>query len=273
MRLCNHCRAPLPRDKYLCITGQDALLRILSRVRDVLNTAGATLTKQAVTPVNRGGMKGSSNPDAPLGVDMQEQAWRYRESIGYWTRHVARACGGPAPVDVLNRAHWLSERIPSSPKRPGIIGYEWAPDMLHCLADAERRIVAAADRPAARIMLGRCDKADPADPAETGGRKHCQGMVIGQEGETLATCNRCASRYSVHARREAALAGAWQILAPLPRVVKALNAAGHPLKYDTAKKWVARGKLAPQCDLRTRREGVSIAAVHALLTRKPTVSG
>lgn len=270
MRLCNHCQTPLPRDSYLCITGQDHLLRILDRVRDVLNTAGATLTKQAVTPVNRGGKKGSSNPDAPLGLDMQEHAWRYREAIGYWATRVAQASGGPAPVDVLNRAHWLSERIASSPKCTGIIGYQWAPDMLHGLAKAERRVVNAADRPAARILLGRCDKTVP---AATDGPRHCQGMVTGLEGEALATCNRCASRYSVRQRRETALAGAWQVLAPLPRVVKALNAAGHPLKYDTAKKWVTRGKLAPQCDLRTRREGVSIAAVHALLTKRPASSG
>ncbi len=269
MKLCTHCQAPLPDGLYLCATGLERLYRILRRAHDVFETAGATLTRQSVAPMNREGGKGSSAPGAPLDLGMQQCARQYRETIGFWAKRVAGVQGECAPLDVINRAHWLSRRILPAPGRAGVSKYQWAGDMLDALTKAEARVMTAADGPETRILLGQCGKTSS---TETGGTRVCNGRVTAGEGEVLATCDKCRSHHRVQERRDFALAGARHVIAPLPRVVKALNAAGHPLKYDTAKKWMTRGKLAPQCDLRTRTEGVSVADVHALLPKKTTVS-
>lgn len=261
MTECTHCEAELPEGLTLCNTGADDLRRILSRVRDTLNTAGGTLTNTAVAPAPIGGGGSSAEaPGLPYSVDMSGHVAAYQETIRYWAKMIGEAQGKPAPVDTITAAMFLRAHL-------GLIrGNEHANTILQELRAAERSVINAADRQAPKLLLGECGT------LQWAGHKiePCAGQIIGREGDDQARCDTCRSTHSARERIEAKISRAWHVVAPLPQVIRALKAYGIHIRYDTAKKWVTRGKLAPVCDLRTRTEGVSPAAVLAIMPKSPT---
>lgn len=260
MTECTHCHADLPDGLTLCNTGADDLRRILSRVRDVLNTAGGTLTNTAVAPAPIGGGGSSAEaPGLPYSEDMSGRVATYQETIRYWAKligegHAQTLEPGKSvtvPHDTVRAAAFIRERI-------GLVrGNEHANTILQELRAAERSVINAADRQAPKLLLGECgtlqwvdDKIEP-----------CAGQIIGREGDDQARCDTCRSTHSARERIEAKISRAWHVVAPLRQVVHALKAYGIHIKYDTAKSWARRGKIGPVCDIHTGTEGYTPAAV------------
>lgn len=252
MTECSHCEKDLPAGLTLCNTGADDLRRILGRVRDTLNTAGGTLTNTAVAPpADGGGGVGAEAPGLPYSEDMSIRVRDYQAKIRQWCTLLANYYGGTAPRDTIAASKFMLERI-------GIIrGDEAAGDLLSDIRAAERQVINAADRNAPKLLLGECNS--PVWEEEV--IIFCTGQVIGREGDDQAKCDTCRGTHSATDRTNTKLAQAWHIIAPLPQVLRALKEYGTTIRYDTAKKWVRRGKLSPVCDLRTRQEGYSPAAV------------
>jgi hypothetical protein len=266
MTECTHCDKELPDDLTLCNQGADDLRRILGRVRDTLNTAGGTLTNTAVAPAPIGGGGGGSDaPGLPYSVDMSGHVAAYQETIRHWAAmigegHALTLEPGQSitvPHDTVRAAAFIRERI-------GLIrGNEHANTILQELRMAERSVINAADRQAPKLLLGECNSPVWQDDAIV----FCAGTIIGREGDDQAKCDTCRTPHSARDRIEQKISRAWHIIAPLPQVIRALKAYGIHIRYDTAKKWVTRGKLHPVCDLRTRSEGVSPAAVLAVMPK------
>ncbi|MFF5791116.1 hypothetical protein ACFY5D_03610 [Paeniglutamicibacter sp. NPDC012692] len=258
MTECTHCDKDLPDGLTLCNDGANDLRRILGRVRDTLNTAGGTLTNTAVAPAPIGGGGGSTAPGLPFSLDMSGHVAGYQEAIGYWAGLIGKAQNKQAPVDTISAAHFLRMHL-------GIIrGNEHANTILQELRAAERQVINAADRQAPKLLLGECNT--PVWEEET--IVFCAGQVIGREGDDQAKCDTCRATHSARDRVTAKISQAWHVIAPLPQIVRALNDYGYPLKYNTAKQWVTRGKLAPVCDIRTRQEGHTAASVLTLIEPK-----
>lgn len=269
MTECSHCEKEMPAGLTLCNSGADDLRRILDRVRDTLNTAGGTLTNTAVAPqADGGGGVGAEAPGLPYSEDMSIYVRDYQEKIRYWARLIGegQALTLPAgtsitvPLDTVHAAAFVRDRM-------GLIrGNEYANTILQELRKAERQVINAADRNAPKLLLGTCNSPIWEDEAIV----FCTGQVIGREGDDQAKCDTCRATHSATDRTNTKLAQAWHIIAPLPQVLRALKEYGTTIRYDTAKKWVRRGKLAPVCDLRTRTEGYSPAAVLNAMPKTPT---
>ncbi|ALD64012.1 hypothetical protein AFL94_08845 [Arthrobacter sp. LS16] len=146
---------------------------------------------------------------------------------------------------------------------------DYVGDIYLELRDLERRVLSAADRPAVKRPLGECGALgfDGADMIT-----RCEGTVMGHETATTGRCNTCHREHDLTDRITARFAEAWHVRGPLLQIVKALNAAGYVLKYDTAKSWLRRGKLHPQCDVRTRQEGHTPAEVLAVLQQNASTA-
>lgn len=260
MTECTHCSAELPEGLLLCNSGADDLRRILSRVRDTLNTAGGTLTNTAVAPAPIGGGGGGQEaPGLPYSVDMSDRVRDYQEAIRYWAGMIGEAQGKPAPVDTIAAGMFLRAHL-------GLIrGNEHANTILQELRAAERQVINAADRQAPKLLLGECgtlqwvdDKIEP-----------CAGQIIGREGDDQARCDTCRSTHSARERIEAKISRAWHVAAPLRQVVHALKAYEINIKYDTAKSWARRGKIGLVCDINTRAEGYTPASVLNAMPKPP----
>lgn len=237
MTECTHCSAELPEGLFMCNTGADDLRRILSRVRDCLNTAGGTLTNTAVAPAPIGGGGGGQEaPGLPYSVDMSDRVRDYQEAIRYWAGMIGEAQGKPAPVDTIAAGMFLRAHL-------GLIrGNEHANTILQELRAAERQVINAADRQAPKLLLGECgtlqwvdDKIEP-----------CAGQIIGREGDDQAKCDTCRAPHSARERITERVSQAWHVAAPLPTVLRVLKEGGHAsIKIKTAEKWIYDGKLQP----------------------------
>ncbi|WP_146755162.1 hypothetical protein [Arthrobacter sp. AQ5-05] len=186
----------------------------------------------------------------------------YQETIRYWAKMIGEAQGKPAPVDTITAAMFLRAHL-------GLIrGNEHANTILQELRAAERSVINAADRQAPKLLLGECGTLQWVDDRI----EPCAGQIIGREGDDHARCDTCRTPHSARDRIEQKISRAWNIIAPLPQVIRALKAYGIHIRYDTAKSWVRRGKLAPVCDLHTRTEGVSPAAVLEAMPKTPALT-
>lgn len=247
MTLCVHCNeAELPDGQYLCTPDRVALFRILSRARDVLNTAGGTLTNQAVTPINSGGGGGATVAGMPLNLTMLDRAHHFRDLIGSWSTLVAETTNQLSPVDVLNRAAWLSRQTEV------IARHDWAGDMLQELRAAERAVINAADRYGARRTLGTCGRLylDDNDAVTI-----CQGAIIGIEGEATARCKGCGTTHDATQLIKDKLGTTRHILMPLPECIRYMRTWKIEVNYNTAKSWARRDQLvAVICDVKARKE-------------------
>lgn len=247
--LCNHC---------------DTRFRaILDRVPATLRTAGETLANQGVQP--RVGSAGTSAPGAPLNLDMAERLGEYERrltELAHWVNgreEPARARIFTTPVRAAEylraMAHHLRQR-------------DYVGDIYMELRDLERRVLSAADRPLVKRPLGECGALSLVEDTLLVVR--CEGTVMGNETATTGRCNTCHREHDLTDRITQRFAEAWHVRGPLRQIVNALNAAGYTLKYDTAKSWLRRGKLHPQCDVKTRQEGHTPAEVLTVLQQTAT---
>ncbi|WP_440102409.1 hypothetical protein [Glutamicibacter mishrai] len=140
---------------------------------------------------------------------------------------------------------------------------DYVGDIYFELRELERRVLSAADRKIQKRPLGECGALIMDDA--TNQITKCEGIVEGHETATTGRCKKCHREHDLTDRITERFAQAWHHIAPLAVVVRALNDAGFPIKYATARQWVHRGKLHPRCDLKTRQEGHSPSEVLKVL--------
>lgn len=258
---CLVCEYTTAAGLYLCNHCDTRFRGILDRVPATLKTAAATLANQGVQP--RVGSAGTSAPGAPLNLDMAERLGEYERrltELAHWVN------GREEPnllrifTTTFHAAEYLRAMAHTMRQR------EYVADIYLELRDLERRVISAADRPLVKRPLGECGALGL---DEQGTVTKCPGIVEGHETATTGRCKECHREHDLTDRITERFAQAWHHVAPLSVVVKALNAAGYPIKYERAKKWAQRGKLAPRCDVKTRQEGHSPADVVLVLKSIP----
>lgn len=239
LQLCNHC---------------DTRFRgIFDRVPATLKTAAATLANQGVQP--RVGSAGTSAPGAPLNLDMAErlgECERRLTELAHWVDGREEPNRLRIFTKTFNAAEYLE---PGAPHAQTLLRWRH----LQGLHDLERRVISAVDRPIQKRPLGECGALLMDDATNVITR--CEGTVEGHETATTGRCREGHREIDLTDRITERFAQAWHHIAPLAVVVRALNDAGYPINYATARQWVHRGKLHPRCDLKTRQEGHSPADV------------
>jgi len=262
---CPACEYTTPEGLHLCNHCDTRFRGILDRVPETLRTAQATLANQGVQP--RVGSSGTSAPGAPLNLDMSDRLGEYEQrlsELAHWVNgreepnHLRIFTSTVKSAEYLRAvAHHLRNR-------------DYVGDIYLELRDLERRVLSAADRPLVKRPLGECGALLMDDATNVITR--CAGTVLGHETATIGRCDTCYREHDATEKITDRIAQAWQHVAPLSVVVKALNAAGYPIKYATARQWVHRGKLHPRCDLKTRQEGHSPADVLKALRASASIT-
>lgn len=264
MTTCTHCEAETADGQYLCTPDRVTLYRILSRVRDTLETAGGTLTNQAVAPVNTGGGGGATVAGMPLNLTMLDRCHHYRDIIGSWSMLVAEATNQLSPVDVLNRAAWLAKQTETIARR------DWAGDMLSELRAAERAVINAADRYGARRTLGTCGRLYLEDD---GSVSICHGAIIGYEGQATAKCKGCGGDHDATELITDKVETTRHILLPLAACIRTMRKWGIEVNYNTAKSWARRDDLpGVYCTLKDQKTYYTPADVVATMRKMTTTN-
>ncbi|MBG6085826.1 hypothetical protein [Zhihengliuella flava] len=255
MTQCTNTECGAEASQYLCQPCTGRLRGHLFRVPSTIATADATRLGMAVGVSSEGGGGGKAGSCSPGSDVIREHLETYRVTLVGWARALAETSHETAPVDTIPAAEWLTRRLVT------IIQHDWAGDLLYELRAAERDILRASDRPTERVTLGECGR-----PIYSDGRiQPCPGTVKHYEGATYARCDMCSQAYDAVERRTQRIVDAHHVIAPLPQVVRALQLAGYKVKYNTAHKWVQRGKLTPRRDPNTNVEGVSPADLIKLM--------
>lgn len=250
---CGTCDQPTPANLYQCGKCHQRLQELLERVPGTLSTARETLANMGVQP--RVGSPGTSEPAAPINLDMSDRLGKYVRKLVEYAVQVNEAAEPTKPrifTTPTRAAEYLRAMTNWARQQEAVT------EMYTELRDLERAVLSTADRPLAKRPLGECGALDL---QEDGTITPCSGTVEGHETATVGRCKTCKREHDLTDRITARLAQAWHVIAPLAHVVKALNAAGYPIKTNTAYVWVHRGKLAPRCDLQTRQEGHTPAEV------------
>ena len=259
---CLICEYQTPNGLYLCNHCDTRFRALLQRVPGTLRTAQATLANMGVTP--RVGSAGTSAPSAPVNLDMSTRLGEYETRIrelAAW----ANTTHEPHHPRTFHTTASAAEYLHAT--APNLRRHEQGAWVYPELRELERRVLSAADRPLVKRPLGECGALDL---NEDGTVTRCDGTILGHETATTGRCNTCRREHDVTEKIKQRFTEAWNLVAPLAVVVRALKEAGYPVKYATARKWVERGKLAPRCDLNTRQEGHTPAEVYKLLPKLET---
>lgn len=116
---------------------------------------------------------------------------------------------------------------------------DWAPDLTTELHDALTACRAATDRAAELVLIGHC-------PTIIDG-EHCPDVVKAVQGASYGRCRTCGEKVDIFDHQQAMIRAAGHVLAPLPKLVRALRQAGHlpGVSLKRVENWVARRKLSP----------------------------
>lgn len=260
---CQTCEHPAQGELFLCRRCHARLVELLGRAGSTVQTARVTLANQGVTP--RVGSAGTSAPGIPVNLDMSERLGEYVRLLVEWA------------VFVNGREQPDHPRVFTKPEDAAAYLWRlrnqlWQRDYVgHLFADlraAEQRVLSAADRPLAKRPLGECGALALTEDDTV---IRCTGTIHGHETATTGRCDTCYREHDATQRITDRISQAWHTLAPLATVVKALNAAGYPIKYNTACQWVRRGKIAARCDLATRQEGHTPAELLIVMQSSPSI--
>lgn len=254
---CTSCGHNIPASLYQCTKCHTHLCNLLERVPDTLDTAQATLANMSVAP--RVGSAGTNPPSAPVNLDMSDKLGKYIKrlvELAVWVNNTEE----PDRLHIFTTPETAGQylrRMANTMRQRAYVG-----DLHQELRTLERQVLATADRQLAKRPLGECGALHL---DEEGNIIKCGGTVYGHETATTGRCKACKLEHDLTDRITSRLAEATNYRAPLQRIVKVLNVAGFPVNYERAKKWAQRGKLAPSCDVATRREGHTPAEVLKVL--------
>ena len=266
MEACQICEYATPDGLYLCTRCHHGFTALLGRITDTLETAQDTLANQGHFGHGEGGVGTRDGAPAPINLDMSERLGAYRRRVvelASWTNATFEPDNPRIFTTPQIAGRYMHANTNALRKHPQV------GDMYSELWNLERRVLSAADRPLVKRPLGECGALEL---TETGGVTACTGTIMGHETATTGRCDTCHREHDVTQQVANKITEAWHHLAPLSVVVKALTAAGHPIKYATARKWVERGKLHPRCDINTRQEGHTVAEVYAVMKTNATSS-
>lgn len=251
---CSICESDTVDGLFLCNHCDTRFRAVLDRVPATLRTAQVTLANQGVQP--RVGSAGTSAPGAPLNLDMAERLGEYERRLTELA-HWVNGSEEPNRLRIFTKTFHAAEYLRAMAHH--MRQRDYVADIHLELRDLERRVISAADRPIQKRPLGECGALLMDDATNVITR--CAGVVEGHETATIGRCKACHREHDLTDRITERFAQAWHHIAPLAVVVRALNDAGYPIKYERAKKWAQRGKLHPRCDLKSRQEGHSPADV------------
>lgn len=219
---CTRCTAET-HTEYLCHACAGWLRTVLNRIPDALTTARTTIARLDNVAAQSG--RGSGGATSPINLEASKRADHLHALVGSWARLVLEyddpAMRSVEPVAYLRMSVGA------------ILRFEWAGDLTNELDDALKGVLRAVDIPPEIRTLGPC------------GTDQCPGVIRCPKDSKIARCRECGERYDVNAMQAWKISEAWEVSAPLAHIVKALNAAAHPIKQATARKWVERGKLKP----------------------------
>ena len=219
----HHCDAPTPDGIHLCDTHEQALWELLAQIPDTLHDAQDTVAR---LDARHDTGRPSTTPSTPINLEASERVTTLTGLLTSWSRLLHEETGEAGDAG----AHYLRTNFRE------IIRHDWAGDMLDELRAAHRRVIQAIDTAPDFRTYGPCHI------------DGCDGLVRGKADDVLARCRTCHEPYDATELKDNLLANAWDERAPLASVIRALNAAGVKIKYDRAKKWVERGKIAPGQD-------------------------
>lgn len=205
------CQRDTPPGLYLCTECVKALSTLIGEAETLLVLSGHAISKQGSNRAAGGSTAAVSS--APMNLDAMT-----------WRDAVSRCLdvNGLADVrrDPIRRAWDVA--------RSGYAGYVIAD--LRYKVDRLSRIV---DLPVERRRLAAC------------GVDGCTGSYLYVDGATVATCTECRATMDIRTYREWQLTQATGTPLPLAKLCRVLSRAGVGVNPSTARKWVERGKLAP----------------------------
>lgn len=198
-------------DMHLCPTCTGRLTRLLASCRDALRLAPVTIARQGTARAGEHTRAGNPATGAPVNLAAAQARDQLRQ---VYVRHATTSDTAAL--------------------------YDWAPAWYRDLLAAYKHLMSFIDRPPERHSLGRC----------TG--DGCRGQLLYRTGARTAKCDTCRGTVDVREMRD------WQLnnpatdkTAPLPVIVRALQACGVEITQAMADGWARRGKITP-CDERGR---------------------
>jgi hypothetical protein len=227
---CGICTAPIPDDYTLCWDHTEPIQKMLAELDDTIQELRTTMARQDVGTPSIG--TGSTTPQPAINLDALEAYEQLREVVTGWA------------VALQGRAfYWITTTEEAASylytNLDLVARQDWAPDLATELAAAVRQAVQVTDRAADKISIGKCGyiMAD----------QTCPDTITAIQGQTHGRCKTCGNTVDILEYRQARIQQAGHVRAPLPRLVRALRAAGHlpGVSVKRVENWVARGKLGP----------------------------
>ena len=217
---CGTCGGGTSKGIHLCPGCRDNLLENLRMVEPTVGALWASAARQDVG-ASSVGKSGHTTASEPTNARAYDAGRTLNVVLTGW----ARALGHNQP-HAVKAAAILRDNIGE------VRGQDWAPVLLQELQDALSGCDRAMDRTAPRISLGRC--------------YDCPGEVTAVEGQEFGYCRLCRADRHVKLHQQMRIVEAWDVQAPLMKIVRALKSAGHlPIPEKRVEKWVERGALKP----------------------------
>lgn len=222
---CGFCTAEIPAGYTICWDHTAPLQQHLAELDSTIQELRTTMARQDVGSPSHG--SGSTTPQPAINLDALEAYEQLRTVIIGWA------------VALQGRAfYWITTTETAGSyllaNLDMVRRQDWACDLAAELAQAVRGAVNATDRAADKISLGTC-------PTE-----HCGDEVTAIVGEVWGRCRTCTAQVNVRDHQRTLIDSAWNVRAPLAKVIRALKAGGHlSVPLARAEKWVERGSLGP----------------------------
>jgi len=230
------CDYPAPADVFICKICQQALRRDLGDIPALIDDLHTTLSRQDVIGSSSG--RRAAEGGLPWKEPASEALWVLVDTVMTWVREFQPADAAPFPEAPIAAARWLLTNAGYIATR------EPAGELVDEISSAVAKAYEVIDRPAGRLLAGRCG-ADTDD-----GR--CEEFLyahVDSDGKPLkvAKCRACGAEHETSERR------AWMVNAAaemqLPAVTAlswVLTLMGKSIPRGTWDGWVYKSKrLAP----------------------------
>ena len=135
----------------------------------------------------------------------------------------------------------------------------FAPRFHQRLDDAVRDAAAIIDLPPELVHIGACGNVYEGVECE-------QELFASADAETVR-CVVCGRWWNVSDRRDNAIRSAWNVVAPAPVVVRALQTQGVTVTVKHLENWERLGHVSKICDVFTRAVGFRVADVFVVAER------
>lgn len=182
---CDRCGRRIVDTAYVCPDCARELRRDLETVAKVAGEVATTVAKLA--RLGAGGRRSDPQPPLPVNLDAGAEHDAAVTVLTTWARHIHEASGRALPTTTRRDEHplailatWLVGQLDWLRHRPE------GGDALDELSDACRILIRVVDRPADRVLAGRCP---------------CGEYLYAIRTAATVTCRACNTGYDVQATR------------------------------------------------------------------------